>query len=253
MLYLILRHYYDPTKIYAGIYRFDQPLSVFAVAQKLAQSDIDKTVLTVTIPEGSTRNDIARIVKQKLPNFDTETFLQLTKESEGYLFPDTYLVRNDFSPEEFADLLKSTYALKTQPLREEIASSSLNEYEIVTLASIIEREAKDETSMRTVSGILQKRLALNMPLQTDATMEYDMDKSLAELTADDLKTDTPYNTYLHAGLPPTPIGNPGLQSIKAVLDPIKTKYLYYLTDADGNFHYSTTFEAHKSNIQKYLK
>lgn len=253
LLTFILEHRDHSKNIYAGTYRFDAPQNVFEVASKLASNDIDKTLLSITIPEGSTRVQIAEIIQQKIPTFDTQTFLELTKDKEGYLFPDTYLVRPDFSPQEFADLLNKTFEQKIAPLQGEIASSSFSEAQVITLASIIEREAKDETSMRTVSGILQKRMAMNMPLQTDAAIAYALDKSLQELTPADLKIETPYNTYIHTGLPPTPIDNPGLQSIKAVLDPLRTEYLYYITDPNGEFHYATTFAAHKLNIQKYLK
>ena len=124
---------------------------------------------------------------------------------------------------------------------------------MIILASILEREANDEQSMKIVSGILQNRLKHGMALQVDASIEYVLDKSLSALTSEDLKIDSPYNTYLHTGLTPTPIGNPGLQAIDAVLHPAKTEYLYYITDADGHFHYAKTFEEHKRNVTKYLQ
>lgn len=251
-LYALLTFKYDPTTIYAGTYSFTKPSSVFEVAHKLANDDIDKSLVSITIPEGSTRKDIAEIAKRKIPNFDTMRFLELTKNNEGYLFPDTYFVSTDFSADELVALLAETFAGKVASLNAEITKSSFTEYQILVLASILEREANDEESMRTVSGILQHRLEIRMPLQTDATMEYVLDKSLSELTADDLKMDTPYNTYKYPGLPPTPIGNPGMQAIRAVLDPIKSEYLYYITGTDGKFHYAKTFEEHKKNVQKHL-
>ena len=115
----------------------------------------------------------------------------------------------------------------------------MTEYEIITLASILEREANSAESMRMISGILQNRLEINMPLQVDASIEYDLDKPLHELTPTDLKErDTPYNTYLYSGLPPTPIGNPGQTAIEATLNPTESDYLFYVTDDESNFHYA---------------
>ena len=104
-----------------------------------------------------------------------------------------------------------------------------------------------------VSGILQNRLRIGMALQTDASIEYILHKPLKDLTAADLEIDSPYNTYSHNGLPPTPIGNPGLTAIKSVLEPTPSNYLYYITDTNGEFHYARTFEEHKTNISLYLR
>jgi UPF0755 protein len=121
------------------------------------------------------------------------------------------------------------------------------------LASIIEREANSPESMKMVSGILQNRLTIDMPLQADASIEYILDKPLNALLPEDLKIDSPYNTYLNRGLPPTPIGNPGLTAIEAVLEPTLSKYLFYITDETGEFHYAEDFDQHRANIQRYLR
>jgi UPF0755 protein len=107
--------------------------------------------------------------------------------------------------------------------------------------------------MKMVSGILQNRLSIGMALQTDASIEYVLDKPLSELSAEDLDLDTPYNTYMYPGLVPTPIGNPGLLAIDAVLNPTPSDFFYYITGNDGNFYYAETFEEHKQNIYKYLQ
>jgi UPF0755 protein len=107
--------------------------------------------------------------------------------------------------------------------------------------------------MRLVSGILQNRLTENLPLQVDATFEYILGKTSAELTLDDLKMESPYNTYTNLGLPPTPIANPGLVAINAVLNPTPSDYFYYLTGSDGNFYYAKDFETHKKNKARYLR
>ena len=172
---------------------------------------------------------------------------------EGYLFPDTYYIPEDFTAAELLTLLKTTYEQKVASRKEPMASHPLKEDGVIVLASLLEREANTEESMRIVSGILQKRLQLGMRLQTDASIEYALGRPLSDLRAEDLERDTPYNTYKYAGLTPTPIGNPGLNSIDAVLEPEDTEYLYYITDEEGNFHYAKTFDEHRANIAKYLK
>ena len=124
--------------------------------------------------------------------------------------------------------------------------------EVIVLASILEREARSEESMRMVAGILLKRMEIDMPLQVDAPFEYFISKSSAFLTYSDLALESPYNTYLNTGLPPTPIANPGLKSIRAVLNPIESDYLFYLTAPGGEFHYSRTYEEHKYKKDLYL-
>lgn len=253
LLYAVLTFSYDPTKIYAGTYHFEVPHNVFQVAEKLASSDVDQTLTRITIPEGMTRKEIARIAAAKLTEFDTTKFLEITKNNEGYLFPETYFVPETYSAEEFVTLLTETYASSVSMYKDEIANSDFSEYEILILASILEREANNEESMRMVSSILQNRLKIGMALQTDASIGYVLDKPITDLQSSDLEFDTPYNTYLYPGLVPTPIGNPGLLAIDAVLHPTESGYLYYITGSDGTFHYAKTFEEHKRNIANYLK
>jgi len=120
------------------------------------------------------------------------------------------------------------------------------------MASIIEAEARTTESRRIISGILWKRISLGMPLQVDSTFVYINGKNTYELTSDDLKIDSPYNTYVYKGLPPTPIGNPGLDAILAALYPKTSKYLYFLSSKSGDMYYATTFEQHKRNKELYL-
>ena len=256
-LYVVLTYLYDPTTIHAGTYVFTQPLTLFEVATKLASSDVDLSLLSLTIPEGVRLTQIAEIAASKLPDFDIDEYLINTHQLEGYLFPETYFVPDTFTAEDLIDLQKTTYEEKIAPLRSAIEMSEFTEYEVLILASIIEREANDEVSMKMVSGILQNRLSIGMALQADATIEYVLDTPLNELPEGQLaneirETQSPYNTYLYSGLVPTPIGNPGLQAIEAVLEPTKSDYFYYITDADGAFHYAETFLQHKQNIQRYL-
>lgn len=251
LLYVLLTYSNDPRKIYAGTYVFDTPLSTYAVAQKLAGGDIQVPTITLTIPEGIRINEIARIAERSLKKFNTEEFLKLSEDREGYLLPETYRVPPTFTARELFDLLTSTFEKNTSHFF--VSSSTLQEKEIVVLASILEREANDETSMRMVSGVLQNRLAIGMPLQADATMEYVLDKPLKELTPKDLTIDSPYNTYLNKGLPPTPIGNPGVLALDAAIHPKEHEYLFYITGNDGTFYFARTYPEHIQNISKYLR
>ena len=138
------------------------------------------------------------------------------------------------------------------------SASTLSEYDVLILASIVEREANDEESMRMVAGIFQNRLDIGMALQADASIEYVLDVPINELREGELaqslrELDSPYNTYLYPGLPPTPIGNPGLQAISAVLNPLPSDYYYYITGNDGVFYYAETLDEHNANIARYLR
>jgi UPF0755 protein len=252
-LYFVLAYAYDPTSMYAGVYSFTENVTVFEVAQKLASQDFNASLTRITIPEGATRKQIADIAASGIKDFDTNHFLEQTKNLEGYLFPDTYFVARDFTAEQLVTLLSETFIDKTATFAQHIKTKSLSEYDVLILASILEKEANDELSMKMVSGILQNRLEIKMALQVDATVGYVLDKPLIQLDPTDLSLDTPYNTYKNPGLPPTPIGNPGLQAIDAVLNPAQSEYLYYITGTDGNFYYAKTFEEHKQNIARYLK
>lgn len=253
LLYLILTWRYDPANIQAGTFVYPEPLNVWQVAERLTMASSADNLVAVTLPEGFTIEEFSSLAATRLANFDNERFIELGEGREGYFFPDTYYLPNDFTAEELVELLDETYIQKTANLSAEIAAHELTEKEIIILASIIEREANTEESMRTVSGILQNRLAIGMALQADATMEYVLDRPLNQLEASDLEIDSPYNTYLYPGLPPTPIGNPGLMAINAVLNPIVSDYFYYITDEEGNFYYAETFDEHRDNIAKYLR
>lgn len=253
ILYAILTYSYDPTKIYAGTYVFDEPTSVFGVAQKLADQDTQEDLVRITFPEGIRLTQMAQIAATALPDFNPDEYLINTNELEGRLFPETYFVPETFTALDLIDLQRTTYEENMAPLRADIEKSEFTEQEVLILASIIEREASDEESMKMVSGVLQNRLSINMALQADASIEYTLGKPLGELLPEDLKIDSPYNTYLNPGLVPTPIGNPGIMAIKAVLYPTPSNYLFYITAPDGTFYYAETFAGHNQNIARYLR
>ena len=249
LAYLYIQKSQHTSFIQAGSYTFDTPLTMAEIVQALIEGTHRTPLVKVMLPEGFRARNIHKYLPDTFATIATTTL----EVQEGYLFPDTYHISSKTTAEEFLTLLHTTYEKRIAPYRDQIAASGLTEKDVIILASILEREANDQNSMRMVSAILQNRLHKNMPLQVDATFDYIFNKQSSELTATDLQTDSPYNLYLHTGLPPTPIANPGIAAIEAVLNPIKTDSLYYLTGNDGNFHYAKTFDEHKRNKLKYLE
>ncbi len=175
------------------------------------------------------------------------------KEFEGYLFPDTYFFLINDTPEKVVAKMNENLKNKTADLEDAIAKSKRSFHQILTMASLIEKEAANPEDRRIISGVLWKRFDQKMPLQVDAAFVYALGKNTYELTTADLKIDSPYNTYIHRGLPPTPIDNPGLDAIQAAIFPEKTPYWYYLSDKSGNIYYSKTFAEHVQKKNQYLK
>ncbi len=253
LLYVLLLSQYEPSDIKASTYVFDKPYNVFAIANKLATGDFTSNLVRLTHKEGEPVTLLAKNVHAVLPNISEEQFITAALPYEGQLFPETYFLPPHYDASAVIAVLRAKYEEFMLTRRSQIASLGLTESEVIILASILERESNSAESMGLVSGILQNRLAIDMPLQTDASLEYVLNKPLHALTAQDLKMESPYNTYLNNGLPPTPIGNPGAVAITAILEPTPSDYLFYITDNDGVFHYAVTYEEHKRNIARYLK
>lgn len=212
-------------------YFFESKLPAFEVARRILKGEHHLSPIKVTIPEGFNNIEIAESFASKLPKFNKDKFLSETKEKEGYLFPDTYFF---FTTDDEVDVIKSmsnNFEKRISEVRTKIAASGKTEKSILTMASIIEREAKGDGDRGFISGILWKRFEIGMPLQADAAPI----------------------TYKEKGLPASPIGNPGLEAINAAISPEKSSYLYYLHDKEGNIHYAKNFEEHKANKLKYLK
>jgi UPF0755 protein len=245
----LIKGSYEDIVIQAGSYRFERAYKTEEIIQALEDGTSRSPETVVTFPEGFSVYNIREYTKDVFTEIPLDSLIQY----EGFLFPDTYFVAKGETLTELIERMREEYDVKIEPYRERITASGFTEREVIILASILEREANDEASMRLVSGILQNRLANDLPLQVDATFEYILGKTSAELTLDDLALDSPYNTYLYRGLPPTPIANPGLLAIDAVLSPTQSEYYYYLTGNDGAFYYAETFEEHKRNKEKYLR
>lgn len=172
--------------------------------------------------------------------------------AEGYLFPDTYHFIRGMTPEQMLGRMIQRLQSKLTPeLLERARQRKLSVHELLTLASIIEREAVVPGERRLISAVFWNRLKLGMPLQADPTVQYAVGKERRALTRADLATDHPYNTYLRAGLPPGPIASPGLGAIEAALDPAPVKYLYFVKKDDQRHHFSVTVEEHNSAVARY--
>ena len=253
-------------KIQAGEYSLSANLDLVEIVDLFLQGPIE---LWVTIPEGLRREQIAeRFVKglemstAEAVSF-REDFLDASANMEGYLFPDTYLFPRDASAQQIVDRMK--YIFDTQIDEEDekaIAASKYSLDEIVTLASIVEREAITKSERPLVAGVLYKRLENDWPIQADATLQYitanlrckgisDCDWWEVPL-ASDKEINSTYNTYKYTGLPPGPIANPGASSLKAAIHPEESEYWYYLHDPDGQIHFAKDLAGHNRNIRKYL-
>lgn len=240
-------------KVMAGTYVFDKPQSALRVAYRTITGNQGLPRVKIVVPEGIASYDIARILDKNIPGFDAKSFLQLAKPNEGYLFPDTYYFYDNVEPADVVNTMVDNFDRKTASIDFLMTISKRSKADIIKMASIVEREAVNAKDRRLVAGILWKRIDAGMPLQVDPPFFYFLGKSSLELTLDDLKTESPYNLYLNKGLPPTAIGNPGLDAISDTLHPTDSPYWFYLSDKDGTMHYAINHEGHLANKDKYLQ
>lgn len=257
VFYLLVKQLGIEKEIQAGDFRLSASMTAEEIARTLTHGTLD---VWVTIIEGLRKEEIAQIISKNLDVPESE-FIKLAQE--GYLFPDTYLIPKNADIEMIINIFQNNFNRKfTNDLRMKGEKRlGLSESEIITLASLLEREAKSDQEKKIVAGILWKRLKNDWPLQVDATVQYALGYQNKEktwwkkyLTNQDLKIDSPYNTYLNKGLPPNPISNPGLSSIMAVINAdIDTPYWYYISDKTGKLHFARTLEDHNQNIEKYLR
>lgn len=235
----------------AGQYYMERPESPFLIAWRILHGRYNIETVKVTVPEGFTVMKISNLFDERFPFFDNPSFEKFA--TEGYLFPDTYFLPVTISASSTIKIMRDNFIRRIFPVMPDIEASGKTLEEIITMASIIEAEANNQKDREIVSGILWKRMRNGMPLQVDATFVYVNGKTTAELTADDLKIDSPFNTYINLGLPPHPISNPGINSIQAALYPTTTPFFYFLTGDDGNMYYSRTFEEHVTQKQKHIR
>ncbi len=238
--------------VFSGDYFFKSKKNVFQVAHIITTGSFDLTPVKITVAEGATIDDMAIIFGTRLPSFDRELFLEKAKVKEGFLFPDTYKFLPNAEAEEVIEKLENTFRERILGIEAEVNAFGKPVEDVVIMASILEKEARTTESRRIIAGILWKRLSIGMPLQVDAVFGYILGKGTFQLTLDDLKIDSPYNTYKYKGLPVGPIASPGLDSLKSAVTPIETDYFFYLSDLEGEMHYSETFEQHKANKRRYF-
>ena len=256
-------------KVKAGRYIFEPNISMFNLV-KLILDTPRESQMSVTLLEGWDRILIGKELESN--GLSSTIFLDLTKEKlnyvsqfsflkdlpnkeslEGYIFPDTYYINVKTDENDFIlKTLKNFDKKLDLSLREEIKKQNKSIFEIITLASIIEREVPNNEDKKMIADIFLKRLSIGMALQSDATINFITGKGMTQPTYDDLEVDSLYNTYKYPGLPPGPISNPGLDSIKAVIYPESNNYYFFLTSKDGKVIYSTTYEEHLQNKYKYL-
>lgn len=239
-------------KIQAGDFRLSPSMTTREIAENLTHGTID---VWVTIPEGKRAEEIADILKEKIPSFQ-ESWRQELVKHEGYLFPDTYLIPKNADINLIVNIMKNNF--EKQYVQIQTRKNGFTKNDIVIIASLVEREAKHSQDRLLVASVITNRLNIGMKLDIDATIQYALGYQQTEkswwkkaLTREDIDFNSPYNTYRNPSLPPTPIANPGLAAINAAANPAKTNYLYYLSDKQGNNHYAKDREEHDANIIKY--
>lgn len=257
----LLRH----GKLKAGEYRFTEAATPFEIYDRIARGDV--FTIPVTIPEGSNLYDVAARL-QAAHLFSAEEFLQTAQEQtalisdldpgaaslEGYLFPDTYLFPRHITPEQALQKMVRRFRQAAKSVGLQPPTRSM-----VTLASLIERETPIAEERPLVASVFENRMEKGMPLMTDPSVIYGLELAglwRGKIYASDLSLDTPYNTYKHVGLPPGPVSNPGLTSLKAAEHPAQSNYLYFVAasaDPSGHSRFATTLDEHNRNVAVYRK
>lgn len=218
-------------KISRGDYLFIKDSNLFEIIWQIGKGHHGVEKIKITFIEGYTNEQMTKLLAEKISNFRKDLFLSDPSARQGYLFPDTYYFYPLSTTEEILDEMTADFEKRITSLKGEIKDSGKSLNEIITMASILEKEANGKEDIGVISGILWKRIKLGMPLQVDIARE----------------------TYDEAGLPSSPIGNPGLTAIKAAINPVSSPYLFYLHDDNGGVHYAVDFSEHRSNIARYLK
>ena len=249
-----------------GEYKFGNGLTYLNVLNTITDPSIIRTV-TVTIPEGLNIRQMGRLLQRQV-GIDSARFVAEAKNDslikllgieakdlEGFLFPDTYQFQFSSAnrEREIVSVLASAFRKKITPdMREEMKRKNLSLNGLITMASIVDGETRFVPEKKTIAGVYYNRIKKGMKLQADPTVQYILPGgNKNRLLFSDLKIESPYNTYLHKGLPPGPINNPGISSILAALNPEQNKYLYFVAKGDGSHRFAEGYDEHKKNIQLY--
>lgn len=254
----------------AGEHALPERASTAAIARALTSRETLSNEVSITLIEGWTARQMGEYLIERGLVTSAEWEAAITVDQwreefdflapvraeslEGFLFPDTYQVFRSAGAQEIVRRLLQNFDRKLTPqMRTDIAAHDQTIFDVVTLASIVEREARGQQDQRIVADIFWKRLAINMALQSDATLTYLTGKNNPSASYRDLEIDSPYNTYKYPGLPPGPIANPGQGALEAVVYPQRNPYYYFLTDPQGTAYYAETFEGHQANRARYLR
>src|SRR5438105_4193182 len=249
-------------RLKAGEYEIPRDATMLDVLDLLESGRVRQHV--VLHPEGATLSELARVLETERLATADEVVKAAAGEKlrhalgiegpslEGYLFPDTYqFVRGMSVDEMLSRMVQRMRAKLTPEVQARARERGLSVHQLLTLASIIEREAVDPSEQKLISAVFWNRLRLDMPLQADPTVQYAIAKERRALTRADLASDNAYNTYVHRGLPPGPIASPGLAAIEAALDPAPVKFLYFVARDDRRHHFSTTVAEHNAAVVRY--
>ena len=251
-------------KLHFGEYTFPNPPSAIDVWRKMLSGDVVKH--PVIVRPGSNLFEVARILEGK-SLADREAFLAAATSpstleklgieahsAEGYLVPDTYNLIKNMKPAQILDVMVRRFKYRFTPeMAHKAAMDGLSVHEVVTIASIIEKETRVARERPLVSSVIRNRLRLGMPLQMDPTVIYEAGRFDGRITRKDLRDPGPYNTYTNRGLPPGPIANPGLESLLAALNPAETDYLYFASNNDGTHTFSKTMKQHSHAVKNLRK
>ncbi len=253
----------NQNKIKSGEYELSPADTAAGILQKLTEGQ--SVLHPVTFPEGFNRREIAGLLEQK-GLADSGKFLKLSADAdfiralgfsaptlEGYLFPETYHFNKTTGADKIIRTMADTFKKQTRSLNLETRARTLNfsPHEIVTLASIIEKETGKNSERRVISSVFHNRLKKNMRLQSDPTVIFAIKDFDGNIRKKDLSIDSPYNTYRYKGLPPGPIANPGIESIRAALAPAETGFIYFVSKQDGSHKFSTNLIEHNRAVRKY--
>lgn len=264
----------DSSKFKAGQYSIVRPIELKEITELLSKGQNQANGVKVTIPEGYVITQVATLMEnKKLGNKDE--FLELAKSGEfdyeflkfdsapsikykleGFMYPDTYFFNEDATSEEIIKILLDTFESKVwSKLKTAADQNGLDYNELLTLASIVEKEAVKDDERSKIAGVFFNRIEIDMSLQSCATVQYALnrEKFSTTVTFEETRLESPYNTYKYPGLPPGPICNPGIKSIEAVIKPDNNKYLFFVAKGDGSHYFSLTYDEHLEAIQKYQK
>ncbi len=258
----LIRFSGNARKVKSGQYDLSSSLKSTDILKKFVRGVVAMTKFMV--PEGFTIQQIAELLENE-GIVSSDQFIKATKDphilnkhkipfknAEGFLFPDTYIIAKDLTASQIVDFMIERFFFNLR----NISSENFDEEEmkkLVIIASLVEKEARLETERPFISAVFYNRLAKGKRLESCATIQYILGKTKERLLYSDLRIDSPYNTYLNAGLPPGPISNPGFGSLKAAIQPADVDYLFFVSKRDGSHYFSTTYEEHLKAIERYSR